>query len=274
MRTSTLRRTILSVVMIVLGCLVAAPLYFVLINTFKTQGDMVASPLGLPRQWTLSNYTHVFTTVPILQSFWNTFYVTVGALLVQLVVGSMAAYGIIMCATRFNRILGVVLLFAFTVPAQATLIPLYRTLVGVQLIDNLNGLIIMYSGGAIFCYFLIHGYMRTVPFEIIEAAKIDGANAFQVYWSVALPLIRPILVTVGVFQTMWVWNDFIYPTVFLSSPEKRTIVLQAYNAVGEFATNWPAFMTVSVIALVPMVIFFIFTQRHIVSGLLAGSVKG
>jgi raffinose/stachyose/melibiose transport system permease protein len=81
-------------------------------------------------------------------------------------------------------------------------------------------------------------------------------------------------VTVAVFQTMWVWNDFLIPNVFISSPDKRTIVLQVYTAVGEFTTNWPAFMTLSVLALLPMVVFFVFTQRHIVSGLLAGSMKG
>jgi ABC-type glycerol-3-phosphate transport system permease component len=116
--------------------------------------------------------------------------------------------------------------------------------------------------------------MRTLPFEIIEAAKIDGAGVFQIFWRIVLPLIKPTLITVGVFQTMWVWNDFITPNVFISSPERRTIVLEVYSAVGQFSTDWPAFMTISVIALVPMVIFFVFTQRHIVSGLLAGSVKG
>jgi raffinose/stachyose/melibiose transport system permease protein len=167
-----------------------------------------------------------------------------------------------------------VLLIAFVVPTQATLIPLYRTLVEVDLVDSLNGLIVMYAGGAIFSFFLIHGYMRTLPFDIIEAALIDGAGVWQIFWRIVLPLIKPILLTVGVFQTMWVWNDFILPNVFVSSAEKRTIVLQVYSAVGEFTTDWPAFMTLSVIVLVPMVLFFIFTQRHIVSGLLSGSVKG
>jgi raffinose/stachyose/melibiose transport system permease protein len=166
------------------------------------------------------------------------------------------------------------LLVAFLVPAQATLIPLYRILVGVHLVDSLNGLIVMYSCGSIFCYFLIVGYMRTVPNEILEAARIDGASAFRVYRTIVLPLIRPILVTVGVFQTMWVWNDFIFPNVFISSPDKQTLVLQVYSAVGQFTTDWPAFMTLTVIVLVPMVISFVVTQRHIVNGLVQGSIKG
>jgi raffinose/stachyose/melibiose transport system permease protein len=189
-------------------------------------------------------------------------------------VGAMAAYGMILRATRFNRVVGLILVLGFVVPTQSTLIPLYRMLVGVELVDSLNGLVVIYSAGAIFCFFLIQGYMRTIPFEVIEAAQLDGAGVFQIFWRMVLPLIRPILVTVSVFQTMWVWNDFIVPNVFLSSPDKRTIVLQVYTTVGEFRTDWPSFMTLSVIALVPMVIFFVATQRHIVSGLLAGSVKG
>jgi raffinose/stachyose/melibiose transport system permease protein len=268
------RRPLLSVAMIGLACLVGLPLYYIVVNTFKTQAEMVASPLAPPSSLFLGNYAEVFAQVPLAQSFGNTLYVTVGAVLVQLAVGAMAAYGMIMRATVFNRVFGLILLLGFIVPGQSTLIPLYRTLVDLQLVDSLNGLIFMYSGGAIFCYFLIQGYLRTLPYEIIEAAKIDGAGVWQIFWRIVLPLITPILVTVGVFQTMWVWNDFILPNVFISSPEKQTIVLQVYHAVGEFTTDWPAFMTLSVIALVPMVIFFVFTQRHIVSGLLAGSVKG
>ena len=90
----------------------------------------------------------------------------------------------------------------------------------IGLIDTLTGLVFLYSAGSIFCYFLIQGYMKSVPYELIEAARIDGANAFSIYWRIVLPLIRPILVTVAVFQTMWIWNDFITPNVFLVSPRR------------------------------------------------------
>jgi raffinose/stachyose/melibiose transport system permease protein len=131
----------------------------------------------------------------------------------------------------------------------------------------------MYSAGSIFCYFLIQGYMKTVPYEIIEAARIDGCSTFGIYWRIVLPLIRPILITVGVFQTMWVWNDFITPNVFISSTSKQTLVLQVYTAVSQFSVNWPAFMTLTVIVLVPVVIFFIAMQKYIVKGLVSGGVK-
>lgn len=268
------RGIVLSIVMIPIACLVAVPFYYILVNTFKTQPESAANPLALPSTLYLGNYLHVFETTPVVQAFLNTVYVSVISIVLMLVIGSMAAFGVLIGKGRFATVLGVVLVIAFLVPGQSTLIPLYRMLAGVQLVDSLNGLIVMYSCGSIFCYFLIIGYMRTIPIELFEAARIDGAGAFRVYWSVTLPLIRPILVTVGVFQTMWVWNDFITPNVFINSPEKQTLVLQVYSAVGQFTTDWPAFMTLSVIVLIPMVIFFVVAQRQIVSGLVSGSVKG
>lgn len=270
----TRRNIALSVTMVPLACIVGVPFYYVLVNTLKTSAQTSASPLALPNHLYLDNYIHVFQTTPVLQSFLNTVYVTAISIGLMLLIGSMAAFGVLIMKARTAAIAGAVLVVAFLVPGQSTLIPIYRMLAGVNLVDSLDGLILIYSIGSIFCYFLIIGYMRTIPTELFEAARMDGASALRIYWSLVLPLIRPILVTVGVFQTMWVWNDFITPNVFISSPQKQTLVLQVYTAVGQFATDWPAFMTLSVIVLIPMVVFFILMQRHIVSGLTGGAIKG
>ena len=262
-----------SIVMLALAAVVGLPFYYIVVNTLKTQRETAIAPLGLPSSLYLDNYLTVFQTVPILQSFLNTLYVTAISVVLMLLIGSMAAYGMIMRKSHFNRWFGIALLLAFMVPFQTTLIPLYQALAGIHMVDTLNGLIAMYSAGSIFCYFLIQGYMRTVPYEIIEAARIDGCSTFGIYWRIVLPLIRPILITVGVFQTMWVWNDFITPNVFISSSGKQTLVLQVYTAVSQFSVNWPAFMTLTVIVLVPVVIFFIAMQKYIVKGLVSGGVK-
>ena len=266
--------TFLAIAMLALAAAVGLPFYYIFVNTLKTQQETGSSPLGLPSHLFLDNYLAVFQTIPIAQNFLNTLYLTVISVALMLIVGSMAAYGMITRKTWLNRMFGATLLLAFMVPFQSTLIPLYQMLAGVHLVDSLNGLVVMYSAGSIFCYFLILGYMKTVPFEVIEAARIDGCSAFGIYWRIVLPLIRPILTTVGVFQTMWVWNDFITPTVFLSSASNKTLVLQVYSAVGQFAINWPAFMTLTVIVLFPVVVFFVAMQKHIVNGLVSGSIKG
>ena len=188
--------------------------------------------------------------------------------------GALAAYGMILKKSKFTAVIGVLLMLSFIIPGQTLLIPQYRMEAQVGLVDSLLGLIVLYTGGATFCYFLIVQYMRGLPYEIIEAARIDGAGPFRIFWTIVLPLIRPILTTVIVFQTMGTWNDFMTPSVYISSTNKQTIVLQVFNAISTFTTNWPLFMTVTTIALIPVFVFFIFCQRWIVAGLVAGSVKG
>lgn len=263
-----------SVVVLIIALICAVPLWYILINTFKTVPDMATNPLGLPKQWTLRNYTRAFATVPIVRSLVNTLIVTFFGVLFQVLIGALAAYGMILRKSIFTSVIGVILMIAFVIPTQSTLIPLYRMESGVGLVNTLLGLIIMYLGGAVFCYFLIVGYMQSLPFEVIEAARIDGAGPLRIFWSIVLPLIRPILTTVVVFQTMSTWNDFMTANVFISSSNLRTIVLQVYNAVGQFTTDWPSFMTITVLALIPVFVFFIFCQKWIVSGLVAGAVKG
>lgn len=265
------RAVITSLIMIPLAGIIGLPFYYVVVNTFKTQAETATAPLALPDSINLDNYIQVFASVPVAQAFFNTLYVTVVSILLMLIVGSMAAFSVVLKA---SKLVSVLLVIAFLVPGQVTLIPLYRFLSEIHLVDSLEGLIALYSAGSVFCYFLIVAYLRSIPTELFEAARIDGASPWQIYRQIALPLIRPILITVGVFETMWVWNDFLTPVVFISSTEKQTLVLQVYKAVGQFSTDWPMFLTLSVVVLFPMVVFFIVMQRWIVSGLVAGSVKG
>lgn len=271
---SRIKYILLSVIMLGFTAVMSIPLYYIVISTFKTQAEMSLSPMGLPSKFSFSNYVEAFNSIPVGRSFLNTLIITVVAVFFQVFIGSLAAYGMILRNSKFTAAVGTLLLITFTIPAQSTIVPLYRLAADLEMINTLYGLIIIYLGSSVFCYFLIVGYMRKLPMDIIEAARIDGASAFRIYWKIVLPLIRPILVTVIIFQTLATWNDFLWPNLFLSSSENRTIVLQVFNAVGQFTTNWPLFMTVTVIALLPVFLFFIFCQKWIISGLVAGGVKG
>ncbi|MET9793324.1 carbohydrate ABC transporter permease [Streptomyces canus] len=263
-----------SAYMLPLSAVMALPFYYVLVNTLKTQAQTTGSPLALPTSPDFSTYRRVLNQVPVAAAFANTLYVTVFSVALMVLIGAMAAYALTIRPTRFNRRFGKLLLLAFVVPTQSTLIPVYQIFVKLGLVNSLNGLVLVYSAGSIFCWFVIQGYMATLPFEVIEAARLDGCGPWQVFGRIVLPLIRPILATVAVFQTMWIWNDFFTPNVYLSDPGKSTIVLEVYTSVGQFQVDWPAFLTLSVMALVPMVVFFVAVQRHIMSGLLSGAVKG
>lgn len=201
-RRKSVISTITSFFMIAIALICAVPLWYIIINTFKTIPDMASHPLALPEHWTFSNYRHAFNTVPIFRSLWNTFIVTFFGVLIQVIVGALAAYGMILRKSTFISVISTILMVAFVVPAQSTLIPLYRMEAQTGLVNTLTGLTIIYLGGAVFCYFLIVGYMRSLPFELIEAARTDGAGAFRIFWNIVMPLIRPILITVVVFQTM------------------------------------------------------------------------
>ena len=271
---ATLSRWTRTVVILAIAFVAAIPLYYVVISSFKSTVDMALNPLGLPESWNLNNYIQAFQGGDMGTAFRNSLILTVFGVFLQVFVGSLAAYGIILSRTWLTVSMGAILAVAFAIPAQATLVPQYVMFAKAGLTDNLVGLILLYTGGSVFCYFLIVGYMRSLPGELLEAARIDGAGAFRIYWSIVLPLTRPILTTVVVFQTLGIWNDFLSPNIYLSSPENRTIPLQVFQAMGVFSTDYPLFMAITVIALIPVFVFFIIAQRWIVSGLVAGAVKG
>ena len=176
-----------SVVMIVIALICAIPLYVIVINTFKNNAEMSADPFGLPERWSLENYSYALSTLPIANAFKNTIIVTVFGVGLQVLVGALAAYGMILKKSRFTAIVGALLMLAFLIPGQTLLIPQYRLESQLGLVDTLLGLIVLYTGGATFCYFLIVQYMRGLPQEIFEAARIDGAGPFRIFWTIVLP---------------------------------------------------------------------------------------
>lgn len=184
----------------------------------------------------------------------------------------LAAYGMVQKRSRFTVGIGAFLLLSFVLPGQTLLIPQYKMEAGLGLVDTLTGLVVLYLAGSTFCYLVVQ-YMMKLPQKLFEAARIDGAMPLRIFWQIVLPLIRPTLITVIVFQTMRTWNDFMTPNIYISSPEKQTIVLQVFTAMGQFTTNCPLFMAITTIALMPVFIFFILCQKWIVAGLVAGSVK-
>ena len=264
----------LATLVLSLATLVGFPFYYMIVTTLKTPAELQTNPLGLPSNPTFDTYAEVLTDPQLLTAFLNTVYVTLASVVLTLAVGSLAAFAVVLRRSWVTRAVSAALLVGFLVPYQTTLLPLYRMIAGVGMVDNLTGLVAVYSSGSVLCYFVIVGYMRGLPRELFEAARLDGASPYRMYLSIALPLVRPVLVTVGVFQIMAVWNDYVSPTIYLSSQSNSTLVLLAAQAVTEFTVNWPMFMTVTLVVLLPMLVFFLVAQKYIVSGLVSGSIKG
>ncbi|NMM94608.1 carbohydrate ABC transporter permease [Bifidobacterium oedipodis] len=268
------RRILRTIVVLGLAIICAIPLYYVIVSSFKTNTEMTQHPFALPQHWDLTKYQEAIADGSIWLAFGNSIVVTFFAVILQVAVGSLAAYAMILKKNWLTVGMGAVLTIAFCIPVQSTLLPLYQMEGAIGVVNTLPGLIALYLVDSAFCYYLVVGYMRKLPMELLEAARVDGAGPFRIYWQIVLPLIRPILATVVVFQTLAVWNDFLRPSVFTTDQSKRTVVLQVYNAVDTFSTDWPLFMAITCIALAPVVVFFLFCQRYIVSGLVAGAVKG
>jgi raffinose/stachyose/melibiose transport system permease protein len=274
MTNSIKRLWILDILMLPAGFIAFFPFYLIIVNTFKTMQDAAKNPMSLPSKWIFTNYVQVFQETAILRSFVNSVTITLFAVLFIVLIGAMGAYPVVFNGNRMTRIATVYLLAGFMIPFQATLIPLFQLMSDLNLIDKIVGLIILYMSGSVFVFFLMSGYMKTIPRELSEAAVIDGCSIWGIFWRIIFPLLKPITITSVIFQTMWIWNDFLAPMLFLNSSSKSTLVLQIYKAKGEFTVDWPMFMTLTVVTLVPIFIFFIVMQKHIVKGIAAGAVKG
>jgi len=274
MTESTRKQWWLDILMLPVGLITFFPFYLIIVNTLKTPAETAKNPISFPSTFNFANYERVFNEVPLLQSFGNSLLITIISVLLMVLIGAMAAYPIVFNASKVNRLIMGYLLAGFLIPFQTTLIPLFELMTTFQLVDKLYGLIVVYMGGSVFVFFLMMGYMRTIPKELPEAAVIDGCSIWSIFWRIIFPLLKPITVTAIIFQTMWIWNDFLAPMLFLNSSSNATLVLQVYKAKGEFAVDWPLFMTLTVIVLIPIFIFFILMQKQIVKGIVGGAVKG
>lgn len=270
----TWRTLLLEIVMLVICCIVVLPFYYLFVSVFKTTREMGLNPLGLPGSLYLENFKDAWEQIRFWQAFGNTLLITFSTLIIVVLFGSMAAYAVARRKSKFYRLVMLYFLLGFMVPFQTTMIPLYQQMQFFGLINKLYGLIILSTGSCVFAFFLYQGFIKTVPYELEESAVIDGAKPFRVFFQITFPLLKPITVTMAIFHVMSNWNDFMTPFLFLHSRENTTLMLEMYRGVGEFTNNWPLMMSIMVLIISPLVLFYIFAQRFIIEGLASGAVKG
>ena len=260
--------------MLAVCVIILIPFYYLVVNTFKEPREMSASPLALPKSITFENYIKSFDNMNFMRSFSNSLLVTVVSVALIVLLGAMAAYPI---ARRKHKMYKGFLMYfpiGYMVPAQTIMIPLYLLLQKVHLMNNIAGLILVYSSWCNFAMFLYQGFFKGLPMDIEEAAMIDGCSPWKCFWRIVFPLLKPITTTIVIFEVMWVWNDFLYPYLFLSSNKSFTLVMQVYKGVGQFSNDWSMMLSTMVLVLIPVVIFYLIMQKHIVAGITSGAVKG
>lgn len=190
------------------------------------------------------------------------------------VISSMAAWKMVRTPGKFSKLLFVLIVSAMVIPFQTVMIPLMKLGGTLNLINSIPGIVIMYFGfGVPLSLFLYHGFVKTVPLEIEEAARIDGCSQFGVFWRIVFPLLKPITVTVVILNTLWIWNDYLLPLLVLQAPELRTIPLATSSFFAQYTKQWDMGLAALVLGIAPIIIFFLFLQKHIIKGIAAGSVK-
>ena len=217
------------------------------------------------------NYARIFSTIPFGQAIGNSVIVATSVTLLQLVVCSMAAYAFACLRFRGREVLFLIYLAALMVPSQVTLIPNFILIRNLGWIDTYQGLILPYAFSS-FGTFLLRQYMKTIPTELIEAARIDGANHLQIYGGVVLPLSLPALGALAIFTFVAQWNNFLWPLITTSKPSMQVTTVALASLQGQFNTDWPLLMTGSVLAIVPMLIAL--GNRSFISGITTGSFGG
>lgn len=253
------------------------PIYFLFVNSFKSQKEIVASPIALPGNWNLQYLKSAAQQINLLPSVANTLIITVVSVTLIVLISSLTAWMMVRNKTKGSNLLFLVFTAAMLIPFQSVMYPLVSLMENIGL-KNMGGLIIMYGGfGLSMTIFLYHGFFKSVPVALEEAAMIDGANIFQMFFQIVFPMVKPITVTAIITNAMWIWNDYLLPFLIIGNNDRKTLTLSLYYAKslsGQYGNPWELIFPAVLICAVPILIVFIFLQKNIIEGISAGAVKG
>lgn len=262
--------------LIAVAGIIMLPIYYLLVTTFKTPAEAVANPLGLPINFTFENYSKAIKAMNYTTALKNNLIIAGSSVGLLVFLSSMAAYVIARSKRKMFKWMYSIFLGGLIIPFQISIIPLYKIIAGMNLMNTHLGVILV----NVFCInlplsiFLMRGFINTVPLELEEAAIIDGCGTFTCFWKIVFPLLKPIVSTVAILNTLAIWNDFMTPLLFLQSPSKQVLLQQVYRNVGPFSTDWTSFFPMLVMSTLPLIIFYLIMQKQIIEGVAAGAVKG
>lgn len=265
-------------VLLILSVLFLVPIIIVIINSFKSRIYISSQPLKLPNGETfvaLENYINGVTSSDFFSAFLRSLFITVVSVILIVLFASMAAWYIVRSNSKITKGIYYMLVFSMIVPFQMVMYTMTYVTNRANL-DNIFGITFVYLGfGAGLSVFMLCGFIKSIPLEIEEAAMIDGASPIQAFFTVVFPMLKPTAITVAILNTMWIWNDYLLPYLVLGSDKKTipvAIQLAMQGAYG--STDYGGFMAMLVLAIVPIIIFYIFCQKYIIKGVVAGAVKG
>lgn len=254
-------------VLIIGAVIMVIPFIWMILTSLKTYAESVQVPPKIfPKVFQWHNYKEVFDLLPFFKFMLNTFIVTVIRTIGQLFLCSIAAYAFARISFPGRNVLFILVLSVLMVPSQVFLLPQYMIMVKLNWLNTLQAVIVPGLFSA-FGTFLLRQFFMGLPKELEEAARLDGCNHFQIYWKIILPLAKPGLIALGIFTALWSWNELMWPLIVNSSSEKMTLSVGLSSLQGQYVTNYPILMAGSFLAILPMLILFMFLQKRFIEGI-------
>jgi ABC-type glycerol-3-phosphate transport system permease component len=273
-RTNPVKMLVLYPIYLILTALILYPLVWMAYSSFKDKVDIFANVFALPSELFLGNYVSVFTKGAMGLYFRSSLFISVLSVIGLVAFSSLAAYAFATFRFKGGTPLFLLLLLGLMVPPQALIISGFKLMSILNLLDTYWALIFTYFGWTSFGILVLRNFFESVPRDIKDAARVDGAGHWAMFSQIMLPLARPSLSTIAIFYFMWVWNEFIYPLVYLQTPEKYTIPLGVLFFNGRYAVEWGLQMAALAVAtIVPLIVYYVF-QKQFIRGILAGALKG
>lgn len=276
------KSTLSSVLLVCLSLIWLSPIYIILANSFKSRDEMYVNPLGMPETFSLEYYSGAMEKMNFLRAFGVSLVITIVSVAIIVVLCAMAAWMMARSDGKLSKAIYYTLILTMLIPFQTLMMPLMQEmntlekLLGFQIKDTIGGLIFMYIGfGAGMGVFMFYGFVKgSLPRSLEEAAIIDGCNTWQLFWRVVFPLMKPTIITLVILDVIWIWNDYLLPSLTLKSASNRTIPIGTQIFFGQYTIEWNMAMAALMLTIIPVVVFYLCAQKHIVKGVAAGAVKG
>jgi raffinose/stachyose/melibiose transport system permease protein len=284
-KKTTYVKLILQIVTITFFLVTLFPFFIVIINAAKSSLEIITDPISFPGKWSqlFVNIKTIWTSPSIryASSVYTSAVVTILSLVTISIFSAMAAWVLVRRKSNISTIIFMLFISGLIIPFQVVMFPLvslFRTInetFGIQMLRTYHGMIIAYIGfGAPLAVFMFHGFIKSIPLELEEAATIDGCTKPQLFFLIVMPILKPIFVTICILNAIWIWNDFLLPSLILGvGQETQTIPLAIAGFAGSFVKKWDLIMTAVLMAAAPIIVGFIIGQKHIIKGMVSGSIK-
>ena len=251
------------------------PLLMALMNSFKTNRELLINVMSWPTEFSFDNYVRTFSKMHYARSLINTVFLAASAVALMTFFSALSGWKLCRTKTKLSRFLLNLFVFSMLIPFSSIMIPLYRVILALKLKNSLIGLSLAYAGlGVSMAIFLYHGFVKSVPAEMEEAAYIDGCGSLQTFFLIVFPMLKPITATICITNVLWVWNDFLLPLIVLSDSKKYTLLLSTNTLFGQYSSDWSAILSSLILAALPVIVFYAIFQKQILQGIADGAVKG